>query len=97
MTRDTAAAKVSIRVTPRSSRSEVVRFQDGVLALRVQAPPVEGEANKAVRQLLADSFGLRLRDVTISHGDKSRSKTAQLSGLTQEQAEAVLAQWADED
>jgi hypothetical protein len=49
-----------VRVQPRASRSEIVGWRaDGVLSVRVAAPPVEGAANAAVAALLAAALGVR--------------------------------------
>lgn len=49
-----------LRVVPRASRDEIVGWREpGVLSVRVTAPPVEGEANRAVGALLARALGVR--------------------------------------
>ncbi len=57
-----AGARVSftIRVTPRASANAVAGERDGVLLVRVTAPPVEGKANDAVVALLAKALGVRI-------------------------------------
>lgn len=65
---------LSVRLTPRASANAVVRYADGVLFLRLAAPPVEGAANAAWASYVADLLGLRPSQVTVSHGHKSRDK-----------------------
>ena len=71
--------RLSVRVTPRASRDEVVRLDDdGVLHLRVTAPPSDGAANAAVSKLLAKALGLAARDVVLISGATARTKVFQL-------------------
>ena len=63
------------------------------LKIAVQAPPIEGRANSALIEFLADRFGLAKRDVELVSGELSRSKVFLLRGVTLAQAEALLANW----
>lgn len=69
-------ARISVRVTPRSSRDAVEGFDDaGVLRVRVTAPPAEGAANSAVARVLAAALRVPGRDVVLVAGAASRNKT----------------------
>ena len=68
---------------PRAPRSEIVGWRaDGVLSVRVAAPPVEGAANTAVAALLADALGVKAAAVTIERGAHGRDKLVRVTGLT---------------
>jgi uncharacterized protein (TIGR00251 family) len=72
-----------VRVQPRAHRSEIVGWRvDGSLAIRVAAPPVEGQANAAVAALLAGALQLRPSAVSIEHGVRGRDKLVRVMGLT---------------
>jgi uncharacterized protein (TIGR00251 family) len=49
---------VEVKVTPRASRDEIVGMRDGVLAIRVTAPPVDDAANRAVVKLISKRAGV---------------------------------------
>lgn len=67
--------RLNVRVTPRGGRDAVEGFDmDGVLQVRVAAAPVDGEANEAVRRLLAKALGIPPRDVVLASGAASRRK-----------------------
>jgi uncharacterized protein (TIGR00251 family) len=70
-------------VQPRASRSEVVGAHGGALKVRLQAPPVDGAANAALVELLAESLGVPRRAVRIVAGESSRSKTVDVDGVEQ--------------
>jgi uncharacterized protein (TIGR00251 family) len=70
--------RVAIRVKP-GARKEAVGGRHGdALVVAVQAPPVEGKANEAVRKALAKAFGVRRQDVVIVAGEKGRDKVVEL-------------------
>lgn len=68
---------LNIRAYPGSPRNEVSE-RDGVLIVRVNAPPVEGRANKAVCKLLAKHFGVPPSSVEIVRGHSGRDKVVRL-------------------
>jgi uncharacterized protein (TIGR00251 family) len=72
---------ISVRVTPRASRNEVAGFDGDVLRVRLKAPPVDGKANEALGRLLAEHLGVRLSDVVIVSGLKSRTKRVSINGV----------------
>ena len=74
-----------VRVVPRASRSEVAGEHDGALKVRVAAPPVEGAANEELARLLAKALGVPARDVEITSGRASKTKTVRVRGATAEQ------------
>lgn len=74
------AIEFEVHVRPRASRSALAGVHDGVLALRVSAPPAEGQANDAVIELLADTFGVRASAVEIIKGASARRKLVRIRG-----------------
>ena len=81
-----------MRVQPRASRDEIVGWREpGILSVRVTAPPVEGEANRAVAALLAQALGLRSSAVTVVRGERGRDKVVRISGVTVDEVNARLA------
>lgn len=85
-----AAVRVKIRLTPRGGADRVDGVADGVLRVRVAAPPVDGAANRALLRLLADELGVPRGAVTLASGDTSRVKVVEIAGLD---AAAVAARW----
>ncbi len=73
---------IDVRVTPRSSRSEFAGVRDGVLLLRLHAPPVDGAANAEVVKLVATLLGVPKSTVTIATGHRSRLKRVCVRGVS---------------
>ena len=76
---------LAVRLTPKGGRDAIDGIEtlaDGrrVLKVRVRAAPAEGEANEALRRLVADALGVPLRAVTLSAGATSRVKRLTIAG-----------------
>jgi hypothetical protein len=69
---------VEVKVIPRSSRNELAGATDGVLRIKLTAPPVEGSANRQLLEFLAELLGVRKSDMEIVKGLSSRNKTIRI-------------------
>ncbi|MEW6445632.1 MAG: DUF167 domain-containing protein [Pseudomonadota bacterium] len=65
---------LSLRVQPRSSKAGLEDVRDGRLRVRLNAPPVDGAANKALIELLAEAFGVPKSRVALLSGETGREK-----------------------
>jgi uncharacterized protein (TIGR00251 family) len=79
-----------VLVQPRASRTKVVGVHDGRLKIALAAPPVDGEANAALIEFIADALDVRKADVRLADGETSRRKRLLIQGVTLEQ---VLVTW----
>lgn len=71
---------LTIRVTPRASRSEICNAEDEWLKVRLKAAPVDGKANKELISFFAKLLKLPKRNIRICSGDSSRLKRIALRG-----------------
>ncbi|WP_213980707.1 DUF167 family protein [Sphingomonas sp. dw_22] len=78
---------VAVRVTPRASRDAFLPGTEEHFAARLAAPPVEGAANAALVPLVAKTFGVPKRAVTLIAGDTARLKRLSIAGDPQALAE----------
>ncbi|MEU1963446.1 DUF167 domain-containing protein [Nocardia sp. NPDC019304] len=66
---------VRATIKPNSRKGPLVEtLDDGSLQLYVRAPAVEGKANKAAIELLADHYGVPKSAVRLTAGATSRFK-----------------------
>jgi uncharacterized protein len=79
------AAYLKVHVQPRASRSEIAGWREDALSVRLTGPPVEGAANRACRDFLAEALGVKRADVELVSGEKSREKRFRIDGLTEEE------------
>ncbi|MFC1618290.1 DUF167 domain-containing protein [Patescibacteria group bacterium] len=70
--------KIIIKVMPYAKQARVEKLLAGSYKVHVTAAPVDGQANKAVIELLAEYFAVKKRDVRILKGAKNRSKVVEI-------------------
>ncbi len=75
---------VRLHVVPRSSRTELCGLHGDALKLKVQAPPVEGAANKEIQRFLAKSLKIPKKSIQLVSGATSRQKEFLIKGLKAE-------------
>ncbi len=71
---------LSLYVQPGAKKSVVAGLHGDALKIRIQAPPVEGQANAHLREYLAERFDVPLRAVTLKSGETSRNKVIEICG-----------------
>src|SRR6266481_2359282 len=72
-----------VRVQPRASKDEIAGVTGGALKVRVRAPALEGRANDAVCEYLAELLKTPKAAVRILSGQHSRSKRVEVRGVTE--------------
>jgi uncharacterized protein (TIGR00251 family) len=77
-------AKFAVRVAPRASRTAIVGVSgdgpDAALRIALQAPAIEGRANVALIEFLADLLGVRRGAIEITAGQHARNKVILVRG-----------------
>ncbi|MHB1361273.1 MAG: DUF167 domain-containing protein [Thermoleophilia bacterium] len=86
-----------VRVTPGARKSEIAGEAGGRLRVRLQAPPVEGKANRELTKFIAKNLGLKKNRVSLAGGEKSQEKTLLLEGLDLPEARKRLKSALDEE
>ncbi len=82
--------RISIKVVPGASRSEVAGWLGDALKVRISEPPEKGKANKALCKLLALELGIATDSVKVVAGESSPRKTVEFEGVNQEQFDATF-------
>ncbi|MDR0445325.1 MAG: DUF167 domain-containing protein [Puniceicoccales bacterium] len=70
-----------LKVIPNASSNRVIGWCGNVLKVKLQAPPKDGRANRALVKLLAEHFEVPKRSIVIFSGEKSREKRIRIEGL----------------
>jgi uncharacterized protein (TIGR00251 family) len=86
-----AGITFAVKVQPRAKRNAIAGEAGDALKLAVTAPPVDGRANEACIQFLANLFRVPRSSVTITSGHASRRKVVRVAGLSADEVRARLA------
>jgi uncharacterized protein (TIGR00251 family) len=79
---DADGITIDVLVQPRASRARVGPVHGDRLKLAVTAPPVDGEANAAVVELLARALAVPRSAIDVVAGTAARRKTIRVRGIT---------------
>jgi len=75
------ACTLELKVIPNAPRDEIAGWLGAALKVKVRAPALEGRANDALTDFLADRLGLPRRAVALVRGGRSRHKIVRIDGL----------------
>ena len=75
---------INIKVSPRSSKNEIVGFEGENLKVKVKSPPVDGLANRDLIKLMAKRLKISKERVEIISGHTSRLKALKFHGISKE-------------
>lgn len=81
------SARLRLRVTPNAKRSQATAYRDGVLFVKVAAPPRDGKANVELLKFLKSLAGVTPR---ILHGESGRDKWVEFPGVSDDVLRARL-------
>ena len=86
-------AAITVKVLPRSSKNEIAGIlEDGTVKIRLTAAPVEGQANKALIDFLAEVLDIAKSKIEIIGGMTGKNKLISVIGLDAETVqERILA------
>lgn len=71
---------VNVYVQPGAKRTEIVGFYGDALKIRLASPPIDGRANDALLNFVAQLFDVPQRQVELIRGGKSRHKSVTIKG-----------------
>ena len=78
---DDGGVTFRVHVQPRAAKNRIQGIHDEALKLSLTAPPVEGAANRLLRDFLAGLLKCPKNRVEVIAGHKSRRKTVHVEGL----------------
>jgi uncharacterized protein (TIGR00251 family) len=73
------ASELDVQVVPRASRSRIVGPHAGRLKIQLAAPPVDGAANSALIELLADTLAVPRGQIELLRGHTGKRKTLRIA------------------
>ncbi|MBR2089142.1 DUF167 domain-containing protein [Fibrobacter sp.] len=73
--------RINVKVHARSKRESITPQPDGSFKIEVKAPPVDGAANEAICELVAEHFHVHKRDVSVVMGSTNNKKVIEIQGI----------------
>jgi uncharacterized protein (TIGR00251 family) len=66
--------EIKVKVRPNAAKDMIVGAKEGEIIVKINAPPEDGKANKALIAFLAKFFGIAKSDIAIVKGETARRK-----------------------
>jgi uncharacterized protein (TIGR00251 family) len=73
-----------VKAVPGSSRTAVSGLLDGMLKVKIAAPPEKGKANQCLIEFLAKKLGTKKNAVSIIMGQTNPIKQVQVTGMSEQ-------------
>ncbi len=71
---------LTVKVIPNSRKNELEGFLEGILKVRIKAPPDKGKANEQLIEFLAETLQMPKYQIRIVSGHSSRLKKIEITG-----------------
>jgi hypothetical protein len=72
----------AVKLHPRAKKNAITGEIGAALKLSLTAPPLEGRANEACIEFLANLLEVPRSSITIASGQSSRNKVVRVTGLS---------------
>ena len=82
--------RLKLRIVPNAKRDEVTGEHGDAVKIKIAAPALEGKANEAVVEFLAERLRVHRREITLIAGEKSRDKVVEIASLDAPEAKTRL-------
>ncbi len=76
---------LTLHVQPNARQNEILGFEQGILRIKIAAPPVDGKANKELVAFLSKRLSVSKSSITIDRGQTSKTKIISIIGLARDQ------------
>jgi uncharacterized protein (TIGR00251 family) len=74
----------AVKVVPRSSRTAITGILNGMLKIKLAAPPEKGKANQSLIEFLAETLSVKKNAIKITSGVSSQVKTIRIIDISVE-------------
>ena len=81
---------LSLKISPKSSKSEIAGIEGEELKLRIAAVPEKGEANTEIIRFLSKQLKIPKSQMTMISGETSRHKRVLIRGISLKYIQSLL-------
>ncbi|MBQ2644000.1 YggU family protein [bacterium] len=75
---------LNIKLTPNSSKNEILGYTEDYIKIKVSAPPNENKANKKLIEFISEFLNISKSNIELLTGDKSRYKKILIKNCQEE-------------
>ena len=86
----TGRTTLTLHIQPGAKKTEVAGQHGDALKIRLASPPVDGKANAALINFVADRLGLAKSAVSLKSGQTSRRKVLEITAAPQDTAQRLM-------
>jgi uncharacterized protein (TIGR00251 family) len=83
---------LTLHIQPGAKKTEVAGLYGDALKIRLAAPPVDGKANAALIEFVADRLGVAKLAVSLKSGQTSRRKVLEVIAVSAGEVQCRLSQ-----
>ncbi|QQR89072.1 MAG: YggU family protein [Myxococcales bacterium] len=87
------AIHLRIRVNPRASNTRALSVEGDYLKVALNAPPVDGAANKELIAFLSKQLGVSKKTIALISGQRHRNKVLRIAEVSTEHIHKVIDSW----
>lgn len=84
---------IKVRAKPGSSKDEISGVYEDSLAVKIKASAVDGKANRYLVKFLAGKLDLPPSWIEIKSGERSRTKTLLIKGISAAKIKEAINSW----
>lgn len=81
---------LTLHIQPGAKKSEIAGLHGDALKIRLNAPPVDGKANAALVEFIAEALGVPRSAVSLKSGQTSRRKVIAVIGSSPARVAALV-------
>ena len=81
---------LAVRVRPGAKKNDVAGIHAGAVKISLTAPPVDGRANEALIEFVAELLRIPRAGIAILSGASSRMKVLRITGKSAAEVQAAL-------
>ena len=83
-------ATLTLHIQPGAKKTEIAGLHGDALKIRLAAPPVDGKANVALIDFIAERLGLPKSTVSLKSGQTSRRKVLEIAAAPKDAAQRLV-------
>lgn len=70
--------RISVKIIPNAKKEEIIKEGANYFKVKVRAPAIEGKANEALIEALANYFDISKNSIKIARGEFARNKIVEI-------------------